>query len=321
MLRGGIWKPRTRPNGFEGIGLKGLKWLKEAGDLVDMPVITEVANANHVEEVLKAGIDAIWVGARTTANPFSVQEIAEALRGEDVIVLVKNPINPDVKLWVGALERLSEVGIQKLGAVHRGFSALQESVFRNLPMWEIPIALKRICPRLEVLCDPSHIAGNKEMLPLISQKALDLNMDGLMIESHPDPDRALSDPEQQVLPERLDQMLDHLTIRKESVTNQDFNNKLEELRNLIDDIDTDILNKIAHRMSIVDKIGEYKKENEVTILQLERWKEILDTRGNHAKGLSLEPEFVKTLLDLIHKLSIQRQTEIMNEGIKKEGAN
>jgi chorismate mutase len=319
-LRGGIWKPRTRPNGFEGIGEQGLRWLREAAESIGTVPITEVANAQHVELALKEGFRHLWVGARTTTNPFSVQEIADSLNGSSVTVLVKNPINPDLKLWIGALERIEGAGIHQVAAVHRGFSVYRDSVYRNIPMWEIPIALMAERPELPILCDPSHIAGNREMISFVSQKALDLNMDGLMIESHPDPEHAKSDPQQQLKPSRLSEMLRSLSVRKEHVEDFEFENKLEELRNIIDEIDTEILQKIAHRMSVIEKIGEYKRENEVTILQMERWKEILQTRGDLATALLLDQKFVHEFLELVHQFSIQKQTEIMNElESKKKG--
>ncbi|MDA9819900.1 bifunctional 3-deoxy-7-phosphoheptulonate synthase/chorismate mutase type II [Salibacteraceae bacterium] len=312
-LRGGIWKPRTRPNGFEGIGEQGLLWLKEAAESIGTVPITEVANAQHVEAALKLDYKHLWIGARTSANPFSVQEIADALKGSGITVLVKNPVNPDVKLWIGALERIQGAGIEKLGAVHRGFSVYRDSVYRNLPMWEIPISLMSEWPGLPIICDPSHIAGNREMLAFVSQKAYDLNMSGLMIESHPDPDAALSDPQQQLKPSKLTEMLVSLSIRKAHSDDFEFDNKLEELRNIIDDIDGEIIRKFAHRMSVIEKIGEYKKENDVTILQLDRWKEILKSRSKLGNDLLLDEQFVHQFLELLHQFSIQKQTEIMNE--------
>lgn len=317
VLRGGIWKPRTRPDSFEGIGTEALPWLKEAGRALDIPVATEVAKAEHVELALKEGIDILWIGARTSASPFSVQEIADALKGVDIPVMVKNPINPDIQLWIGALERINNAGIQKLAAVHRGFSSFENSVFRNVPMWDIAIALKSLCSDLPIICDPSHIAGNKEMIPFVAQKAIDLDMDGLMIESHPDPEHALSDKEQQLSPEKLENLIRGLSMRSATSTDPVFENQLEELRAIIDQIDEDLIKTLVSRMKIVEKIGEYKKENSVTIFQLERWKEILETRTSLGKKLDLDEDFVKSFLELIHELSIRRQTDVMNQRIEK----
>lgn len=317
VLRGGIWKPRTRPDSFEGLGEEALPWLKYAGSALGIPVITEVANAKHVELALNTGIDMLWIGARTSTNPFSVQEIADALQGVDIPVFVKNPINPDLQLWIGALERINKAGIRKLIAIHRGFSSYENSVFRNVPMWEIPIALKSLCGDLPIICDPSHIAGNRDMISFISQKALDLDMNGLMIESHPDPDSALSDKEQQLSPERLSQMIKALSMRSANSANPVFENQLEELRNIIDEIDAELIKKLVSRMEVVERIAEYKKENQVTIFQLERWKQILETRTALGKSLDLEEDFVRSLLDLIHDLSIKRQTQVMNSNLEK----
>lgn len=317
-LRGGIWKPRTRPDSFEGLGEKALPWLKQAGNALGIPVITEVANAQHVEAALDSEIDMLWIGARTSTNPFSVQEIADALKGVDVPVFVKNPINPDLQLWVGALERINKAGIKKLAAIHRGFSSFEDSVFRNIPMWEIPIALKSLSSELAIICDPSHIAGGRDMISFISQKAIDLDMEGLMIESHPDPAQAKSDAEQQLSPQKLEMLLKGLSMRKASSADPVFENQLEELRNIIDEIDAEIIKKLVSRMEIVERIGEYKRENEVTILQLERWKEILETRSALGKSLRLDERFIKDLLELIHDLSIKRQTEVMNADLQKK---
>lgn len=315
VIRAGIWKPRTRPNSFEGKGKEALRWLKAAGEAVGKPVATEVANAHHVEVCLEAGIDMLWVGARTTVNPFSVQEIADALRGADVPVFVKNPVNPDLELWVGALERINQAGIKKLAAIHRGFSSFSKTHFRNSPMWEIPIELKTIFPHLPLFCDPSHIAGSRALLGSVAQKALDLAMTGLMIEAHIEPEKALSDADQQVSVDGLHELLAGLNLRSTSTTNPEFANKLEELRSIIDEIDEDLLRKIGHRMSIAEKIGEYKKENNVTILQLKRWEYILENRMALALPLDLSPEFTKELLQAIHKESIRKQTEIMNREV------
>ncbi|MEM7551097.1 MAG: chorismate mutase [Bacteroidota bacterium] len=315
MLRAGIWKPRTRPNSFEGVGEVGLEWLVNAGKATGLKTTTEVAKAEHVEKALKNGIDVLWIGARTTVNPFSVQEVADALKGVDVPVMVKNPINPDLALWIGALERLNKVGITKLAAIHRGFATSEATPFRNVPKWEIAIKLKTIVPDLEIICDPSHISGNRELIPLVSQKALDLDMDGLMIESHIHPSTALSDAQQQMKPAAFGQIIDNLVFRKSDVKNELFNNKLEELREQIDKIDDDIIHQFGTRMGIAEQIGIYKKENKVTVLQVNRWKEILEERTSMGKALGLSEEFIEKLLELIHKESINRQNKVMNEDL------
>lgn len=313
ILRAGIWKPRSRPDSFEGVGAIGLKWLIDAGKEMGIPVATEVANAKHVEDCLEVGIDILWLGARTTVNPFYVQEIADALQGVDIPVLVKNPVNPDVSLWIGALERINKAGITRLAAIHRGFSSFERNGYRNAPKWEIPIELKTLCPELSILCDPSHISGDRELIFEIAQKALDLDMSGLMIESHISPDDALSDASQQLSPDRLEKMLAKLTVRKATCHNEEFSSQLEKLRSTIDEIDADLLQKFMERMQVIEKIGEYKLENNVTILQLERWKEILSTRTAHGKNIGLNEEFLFKLLQLIHKESIRKQTAIMNK--------
>lgn len=315
MLRAGIWKPRTRPGNFEGAGEKGLKWLVNAGKTTGLPVTTEVANASQVESALKEGINVLWIGARTTVNPFSVQEIADALKGSDVPVMVKNPINPDLELWLGALERLNKAGITKLAAIHRGFSSFEKGPFRNSPMWELAIELKSRLPELDIICDPSHIAGNRELLPLISQKALDLNMSGLMIESHFNPDQAWSDAKQQVTPKALQALLADLVVRQPSSSNPLFRDTLSLLRDQIDQLDDEIMLKMAARMKISEKIGEFKKQNKVTILQLNRWEEIVNTRVEFGKALGISPGFMKHLLTLIHDESISIQNKIMNESV------
>lgn len=312
-LRAGIWKPRTRPNAFEGVGERGLEWLKAAGMETGLPVTTEVANAQHVELCLKHGIDILWIGARTTVNPFSVQEIANALRGVDIPVFVKNPVNPDIQLWIGALERINQAGIKRIAAIHRGFSSFEKMPFRNAPMWELPIELKTICPELDIICDPSHIAGNRELLALISQKALDLDMAGLMIESHITPESALSDAAQQVTPAKLSAIIAELTVRTSAPQTREQHNQLDELRAIIDGIDEELVRKLFARMQVVEKIGEYKRDNNITILQIKRWEEILSTRSHLAKALGLNEEFIRKFLQLIHKESIRKQTDVMNK--------
>lgn len=312
-LRAGIWKPRTRPGQYEGAGEVGLKWLVAAGKETGLPVMTEVANVAHVEACLKAGVDVLWVGARTTVNPFSVQELADALRGVDIPVLVKNPVNPDLELWIGGLERLNDAGITKLAAIHRGFSSSEKGPFRNAPMWNIPIELKTRFPNLDILCDPSHISGNRELIPFVAQKALDLDMAGLMIESHITPDKAWSDARQQVTPEALKELIDLLVVRKVLSDNTVFKNTLSLLREEIDQLDEEILLKLSARMKLCEKIGQYKKENNVTILQIRRWEEIIRTRLALGKAMGLETEFIHDLLRLIHQESIHVQTQVMNQ--------
>ena len=312
-LRAGIWKPRTRPGEFEGIGSIGLEWLNRAKEETGLPTAIEVATAKHVEEALKAGVDILWVGARSTVNPFTVQEIADALRGVDVPVMVKNPVNPDLSLWIGALERINNAGITKLAAIHRGFSSHEKTAFRNEPMWDLAISLKTLAPHLPIINDPSHICGNRELLGYVAQKALDLDMQGLMIESHIDPSVAWTDAKQQVTPSALVELIERLTLRKPDVQGNDLKDKLTELRNQIDKIDDVVFQKMGERMQIVEKIGNYKKENGITILQVNRWDEILNKRVSYAKALNLSPEFAEKLLELIHSESIRKQTEIMNK--------
>lgn len=319
VLRAGIWKPRTRPGEFEGIGSIGLEWLKRAKAETGLPTAVEVANAKHVEEALAAGVDILWIGARSTVNPFTVQEIADALKGVDIPVLVKNPVNPDLQLWIGALERINKAGITKLGAIHRGFSSFEKSAFRNEPMWELAIQLKTLCPELPIINDPSHICGNRELLPYISQKALDLDMQGLMIESHLDPSVAWTDAKQQVTPAALAEMVSKFTLRKPESKNEEFADKLADLRKEIDKIDDLVLQKLAERMSITQKIGEFKRDNKVTILQVNRWDEIMQKRTSFAKALKLDVNFTEKFLELVHGESIRLQTEIMNAGKVAEG--
>jgi chorismate mutase len=318
LLRGGIWKPRTRPDSFQGIGTEGLLWLKAAGLAQQIPVTVEVAHPRHVEEALLAGIDVLWIGARTTVNPFQVQEIADSLRGVDIPVMVKNPINPELDLWIGALERFSRSGITRLAAIHRGFSSFEKSKYRNPPNWQIPIELKRRFPKLPLICDPSHICGNRELIQSISQTALDLNYEGLMIEAHPDPAHAKSDQAQQLTPDALGGLLSSLVIRQPSVDDVIFLNLLEELRERIDLIDEEILVLMARRMNLAKQIGQYKKDNNMTILQVERWNEILKTRRKSGLEKELTLDFVVRLYELIHEESILHQTCVMNPNEMKE---
>jgi len=313
VLRAGIWKPRTRPGEFEGIGSIGLQWLARAKQETGLPTAVEVANAKHVEEALAAGVDILWVGARSTVNPFTVQEIADALKGVDIPVMVKNPVNPDLQLWVGALERINNAGITKLAAIHRGFSSFEKTAFRNEPMWELAIQLKTLAPDLPIINDPSHICGNRELIQYVSQKALDLDMQGLMIESHLDPSVAWTDAKQQLTPAAVSDLMDILTLRKPEIKDKEFTDKLAELRTTIDKIDDQIIQKIAERMQIVQKIGEYKRDNGVTILQVNRWDQIMHKRSAFASALKLDLNFTGKLLELIHSESIRKQTEIMND--------
>lgn len=312
LLRAGIWKPRTRPNSFEGVGAEALPWLKNAGNAIGVPVCTEIANASHVEAALKAGIDVLWLGARTTVNPFSVQEIADALKGVDIPVMVKNPINPDLELWMGAIERIQLAGIKNITAVHRGFSSFEKTVYRNIPMWEIPIALKMRMPNIPIVCDPSHICGNRELLGSVTQKAMDLAMDGLMLESHMSPDDAWSDAAQQITPQVLGELLDGIVTRHELGYDTQELGQLEKFRSEIDQLDEKIIQIFSKRMEVAREIGAYKKENEITILQTGRWKEIHDARKSMATALGLSEPFIELLLTAIHKESIKQQNDVMN---------
>jgi chorismate mutase len=313
VFRAGIWKPRTRPNSFEGIGIEGLSWLQQVKAETGLLTSVEVANANHVYEALKHGIDILWVGARTTVNPFSVQEIANALRGVNVPVMVKNPINPDLQLWLGAIERINQAGITRLGAIHRGFSSGHNGRFRNAPQWKLAIEMKRLLPDLPMVCDPSHICGKRDTLLEISQKAIDLAMDGLMIESHTNPDEAWSDKDQQVTPVALAELLGQLKLRKPEGENPEAVDFLSLYRDEIDLIDLEILETIARRAKVVEKIAQYKKDHKMTILQVSRWDELLKDRLAVAKKLGLDDKFSKELYQQIHLMSIRIQTKVMNE--------
>ena len=309
IFRAGIWKPRTKPGGFEGIGVEGLPWLKAVKKETGMLVATEVATAKHVYEALKAGIDILWIGARTTANPFAVQEIADALKGADVPVLVKNPVNPDLELWIGALERINGAGLKRIGAIHRGFSSYDKKLYRNLPQWHIPIELRRRIPSLPILCDPSHIGGKRELVAPLSQQAMDLGFDGLIVESHCNPDCAWSDAKQQVTPDVLDYILNLLVIRKETQTTEN----LSELRKQIDECDNNLIEELAKRMRIAREIGTYKKEHDMTILQTGRYNEILDKRASQGALCGMDPEFIKKVFEAIHEESVRQQMEIINK--------
>jgi len=311
VLRAGIWKPRTRPGSFEGVGYEGLKWLKDAGDELEVPVTTEVATAYHVEACLEHGIDMLWLGARTTVNPFSVQEIAEALSGVDIPVMVKNPIHPDMGLWIGALERINRAGITKLAAVHRGFHHHDNAPYRNQPDWEMPIELKSRHKDLPIICDASHISGTPELIPRVAQRALDLDMDGLLIETHREPTAALSDAQQQVTPQELGHLLDGLVLRRSNLEQEDHTAELADLRARIDQIDESILRSLADRMSFVGRIGEQKRDESVAIFQVERWNEIISNYAQHGEELGLRSEFVQRILEAIHLESIERQQHEM----------
>lgn len=312
VFRAGVWKPRTRPGSFEGVGIKGLEWLTEARKKTGLPVAVEVAIAEHIELVLKYNINMVWIGARTTSNPFAVQALADALKGVDIPVLIKNPANPDIELWIGAIERIYNAGIRKLAAVHRGFYPFEKTDLRNIPQWEIPIELKTRFNNLPIINDPSHIAGKKTYIKDIAQKALDLNMDGLMIESHIDPKHALSDAQQQIKPGELKAILDSLIFRSNQSENIGFQSTMESLREKIDSTDRQIIDLLAERMKLVEEIGKYKHKNKVTIFQLRRWEEIIASRLDQASRKGLSERFIKNLLQLVHKESIRKQTEIMS---------
>lgn len=313
VLRAGIWKPRTRPGNFEGVGSAGLPWLQKAKQLTGLPFAVEVATAKQLEEALKHDTDIVWIGARTTANPFSVQEIADALKGVDIPVLIKNPVNPDMELWTGALERVVKAGIKNIALIHRGFSSYGDSEFRNAPMWQLAIEMKRRFPELPFIIDPSHICGNRHMLQEITQNAIDLDYDGVIIESHIDPDNAWSDANQQITPERLKELLEDIVWRKERITSEELHAQLEKLRRQIDRLDDEILQLLHHRMKISEQIGLYKKDHNITILQTERWNQILERVYKNGEKAGLSKEFITQYFDAIHMESIKHQDAIMNE--------
>jgi chorismate mutase len=312
MLRAGIWKPRTRPGSFEGVGAKGLSWLAQAKKQTGLPTTVEVATAKQVEDALHFDVDVLWIGARTTVNPFSVQEVADALRGVDVPVLIKNPINPDLELWTGAVERVAKAGINEIGLIHRGFSSYGNTEYRNAPMWHLAIEMKRRNPEMMLICDPSHISGRRDILLDVSQKSIDLDYDGLMIESHIDPDKAWSDAKQQVTPEALAELLGKIQWRVESTDETAFVTALEKLRDQINHLDDELLQLLGQRMKVADKIGEYKKNNSVTILQTTRWNEILERAMRKGEQLGLSREFIVKYFDAVHMESINHQNKIMN---------
>ena len=311
VFRAGIWKPRTRPNSFEGVGSEGLEWLKLVKSEVGMLTATEVANVKHVYEALRAGVDILWIGARTSANPFAMQEVADALKGVDIPVFVKNPVNPDVELWVGAVERVLGAGLKKVGVIHRGFSSFEKTRFRNVPQWQLPIEFRRRMPGIPMICDPSHISGCTELLQEVSQKALDLNFDGLIIESHRNPAEAWSDAKQQVTPAELDKLLKSLVLRDVEVS-QSLKETLDDLRLKIDKYDDDLLKTLDARMKIAEQIGQYKKEHNITILQPTRWDEIISKIVAKGAEHNLSAEFLSTVFKAIHQESINKQNKIMN---------
>ena len=312
MLRAGIWKPRTRPGSFEGIGTKGLPWLQQAKRNTGLPITVEVATGKQVEDALHFDVDVLWIGARTTVNPFSVQEVADALRGVNVPVLIKNPINPDLELWTGAVERVAKAGVNNIGLIHRGFSSYGNTEYRNAPMWHMVIEMKRRNPDMILINDPSHICGRRDILADVAQKAIDLDFDGLMIESHIDPDNAWSDAKQQITPERLSEMLSNIIWRKEDVSSENFHVALDKLREQINQLDDELMLLLGQRMKVADQIGKYKKDNNVTILQTNRWNQILERAYGKSDKLGLSREFITKYLDAVHMESINRQNQIMN---------
>ena len=309
MFRAGVWKPRTKPGGFEGNGEKALPWLKRVKEETGMLVATEVAKPEHVELCLKYGVDILWIGARTSANPFAMQDIADSLRGVDVPVFVKNPVNPDLELWVGAMERINQAGIKRMAAIHRGFSSADKKIYRNLPMWQIPIELHRRIPNLPIVCDPSHIGGRRELIAPLCQQAMDLGFDGLIVESHCNPDEAWSDAKQQVTPDVLDYILSLLVIRDEHTTTEG----LRHLRAQIDELDNQLMDLLSRRMRVCREIGQYKREHNLTVLQASRYNEILEKRGAQGSLIGISPESVARIFEEIHEESVRQQLEIVNQ--------
>lgn len=312
IFRAGIWKPRTKPGGFEGVGSVGLTWLQEVKKETGMLVATEVANKQHVEEALNAGVDVLWIGARTSANPFAMQEIADSLVGADVPVLVKNPVNPDLELWIGAMQRIYNAGIRQIGAIHRGFSAYGKHLYRNMPQWHIPIELRRRMTELTLICDPSHIGGKRELVAPLSQQAMDMGFDGLIVESHCDPDSAWSDKSQQVTPEVLNFILNMLVVRDTTQTTE----SLTLLRQQIDQIDNDLLEALSKRMRISREIGQYKKEHSMPVVQTGRYDDILNSRAAAAEELGMNGDFMKTVYQAIHEESVRQQIEVLNNRMR-----
>ncbi|HLX93847.1 MAG TPA: chorismate mutase [Puia sp.] len=313
IMRAGIWKPRTRPGSFEGIGTKGLPWLQHAKKLTGIPVTVEVATAKQVEDALTFEVDVVWIGARTTVNPFSVQEVADALRGVDIPVLIKNPINPDLELWTGAVERIAKSGTRKIGLIHRGFSSYGNTDYRNAPMWHLAIEMKRRNPGMLFINDPSHICGRRDNLLEVAQKAIDLDFDGLIIESHVDPDKAWSDAKQQITPEKLSEMLSQIVWRRDDIASDEYHAALEKLRQQINHLDDELMQILSTRMKVSEKIGEYKKANSITILQTNRWNSILERAFDKGDKLGLSREFITKYFDAVHMESISHQNRIMND--------
>ncbi len=309
IFRAGVWKPRTKPGGFEGNGEMALPWMKRVKEETGMLVSTEVATPEHVELALKYGIDILWVGARTTANPFAMQALADSLRGIDVPVFVKNPVNPDLELWIGAMERINQAGIKRMAAIHRGFSSYDKKIYRNLPMWQIPIELHRRIPELPIICDPSHIGGRRELIAPLCQQAMDLGFEGLIVESHCNPDCAWSDAKQQVTPDVLDYILSLLVIRDETSTTED----IQILRKQIDELDNDLMSLLAKRMRVCREIGQYKKEHNMTVLQANRYNEILEKRGAQGTLCGMSADFIAQIFEGIHEESVRQQLEIINK--------
>lgn len=309
LFRAGVWKPRTKPGGFEGNGEAALPWLRTVKEETGMMVATEVATPEHVELALKYGVDILWVGARTTANPFAMQALADSLRGVDVPVFVKNPVNPDLELWIGAMERINQAGVKRLAAIHRGFSSYDKKIYRNLPMWQIPIELRRRIPQLPIICDPSHIGGSRELIAPLCQQAMDLGFDGLIVESHCNPDCAWSDAKQQVTPDVLDYILSLLAIRDDKMTTEG----IVALRKQIDELDNQLMELLAKRMRVCREIGQYKKEHNMTVLQTGRYNEILDKRGAQGVLCGMDPKFVKEIFESVHEESVRQQIEIINK--------
>ncbi len=312
VLRAGIWKPRTKPGGFEGVGAKGLPWLQQAKKITGLPVTVEVATGKQVQDALTFDVDILWIGARTTVNPFSVQELADALRGVDVPVLIKNPVNPDIELWSGAVERVARAGIKQIGLIHRGFSSYGNTEYRNAPMWQLAIEMKRRNPELLMINDPSHICGRRDILADVAQRAIDLDMDGFIIESHIDPDNAWSDAKQQITPERLKEMLSGLTWLKEDVSSEEYHAALEKLRQQINHLDDELMDILSQRMKTAEKIGQYKRDNKITILQTNRWNEILERAYVQGEKLGLSKEFVTKYFDAVHMESINHQKRVLD---------
>ena len=309
IFRAGVWKPRTKPGGFEGNGAIALPWMKKVKEETGMLTATEVATPKHVEQALEYGIDILWIGARTTANPFAVQDIADSLKGVDVPVLVKNPVNPDLELWIGAIERVNGAGIKRIGAIHRGFSSYDKKIYRNMPMWQIPIELHRRIPNMPIINDPSHIGGRRDLIASLCQQAMDLGMDGLIVESHCNPDEAWSDSKQQVTPDILDYILNLLVIRNEIQTTEN----ITALRKQIDEIDNQLIDLLAKRMRISREIGQYKKEHGMTIVQTSRYSEILDKRGAQGAFCGVSPECIRQIFESIHEESVNQQVKVINQ--------